>query len=234
VRPASLLAYLRSLGHRVGEEDGRLFVEGEAPEEALAAARASRSELLDLLRLEAERVAPCPCGSCKEPGALQHGPCCYCGPCIALDPELDVWRERADAEQAAAKADAAYEAEERLAIQEEGCTAEELAALRAKQASEAATVAAGPDAADVIPPPGEGVRSSWSDPDLDAEDRGLLEAIKRLDREGTTGTAAASCYACGGSDWWRSRHGGHLVCRRCHPPAPGAEATQAAGAKECA
>lgn len=29
------------------------------------------------------------------------------------------------------------------------------------------------------------------------------------------------CFACGGLDFWRGR--GLKACRRCHPPAPGAE-----------
>jgi len=31
-----------------------------------------------------------------------------------------------------------------------------------------------------------------------------------------------TCYCCKGTDFWLSIHGG-TVCRRCHPPAPGAE-----------
>ena len=130
MRPATLLAPLRSLGLRVGEEGGRIFVEGDAPEEVFAAARAAKADILALLHLEAERVTPCPCGSCKEPGAVQHGPCCYCPSCIALDPELDVYRERADAREAAEKADAAFEAAERAAIQLEYCTPAELEAIK--------------------------------------------------------------------------------------------------------
>ncbi len=41
-------------------------------------------------------------------------------------------------------------------------------------------------------------------------------------REG--GGAGGACYSCGGSDWWTHRDGGPPVCRRCHPPASGAEA----------
>lgn len=33
--------------------------------------------------------------------------------------------------------------------------------------------------------------------------------------------APVICYSCWGSDFWQSRGG--VVCRRCHPPAPGAE-----------
>jgi hypothetical protein len=121
VRPASLLAHARGLGLRVAEEGGRLRVEGEAlTEELVAEFLVAKAELLELLRNEAERVTPCPCGACREPAAVQHGPCCYCGPCIVLDPELDKYREKADAEDRARQADAEYEAEERLAIQKEG------------------------------------------------------------------------------------------------------------------
>lgn len=131
MRPASLLAHARGLGLRVVEEGCRLRVEGDAlTDELVAEFLAAKADLLALLRREAGRVTPCPCGACKESGAVQHGPCCYCGPCIALDPELDAWRDRADTEDAASKADAEYEAEERAAIQTEGCTPAELDALR--------------------------------------------------------------------------------------------------------
>lgn len=137
MRPASLLAHARGLGLRIAEEDGRLRVEGDAlTEELVAEFLAAKAQVLALLQREAERVIPCPCGECREPGAVQHGPSCYCPSCIALDPELDVYRERADAEDAARKADAAYEAEERVAIQEEGCTPAELAALKAVKKEE--------------------------------------------------------------------------------------------------
>ena len=33
--------------------------------------------------------------------------------------------------------------------------------------------------------------------------------------------APVVCYSCRGSDFWRGR--GVVVCRRCHPPVPGAE-----------
>lgn len=65
----------------------------------------------------------------------------------------------------------------------------------------------------------------WVAPDLGREDLALLRGIERLDRPAATKTAVSCCYGCGGRDWWRSRIGGHLVCRRCHPPVPGAEAT---------
>lgn len=81
----------------------------------------------------------------------------------------------------------------------------------------------------------------WVNPESSAEDLALLAAIERLDRVPSPTTspdkAESSCYGCGSRDWWRSRHGGHLVCRRCHPPVPGAEAADvlaadvAAGAK---
>jgi len=65
----------------------------------------------------------------------------------------------------------------------------------------------------------------WVAPDLGPEDLALLRGIERLDRPAPTVTAVSSCYGCGERDSWRARIGGHLVCRRCHPPVPGAEAT---------
>lgn len=31
------------------------------------------------------------------------------------------------------------------------------------------------------------------------------------------------CYCCHGADYWQSRINGDSICRKCHPPAPGAE-----------
>lgn len=31
------------------------------------------------------------------------------------------------------------------------------------------------------------------------------------------------CYSCHGNDYWQSRITGDAICRKCHPPAPGAE-----------
>ncbi|MBL9086890.1 MAG: hypothetical protein JNM10_07075 [Planctomycetia bacterium] len=85
---------------------------------------------------------------------------------------------------------------------------------------------------------------SWTDPANTPEDQAILRAIEGRDGAPSTETrpdkARMSCYGCGTRDWWRARHGGHLVCRRCHPPVPGAELAAllavagAAGAKECA
>ena len=33
--------------------------------------------------------------------------------------------------------------------------------------------------------------------------------------------ADGTCFCCKGRDWWRSKV--KMTCRRCHPPAPGAE-----------
>ena len=50
--------------------------------------------------------------------------------------------------------------------------------------------------------------------------------------------ARSACACCGGADGWVSRVSGMRLCRRCHPPVPGAElaevlaADSAAGAKE--
>ncbi|MCC7137580.1 MAG: hypothetical protein IT460_04030 [Planctomycetes bacterium] len=62
-------------------------------------------------------------------------------------------------------------------------------------------------------------------PDAGPEDLALLRAIDRIDQERSEPLTVWPCYGCGARDWWRARIGGHLVCRRCHPPVPGAEAT---------
>lgn len=37
-------------------------------------------------------------------------------------------------------------------------------------------------------------------------------------------TDADACPACGATDWWQSAYDQSvIVCRRCHPPVPGAE-----------
>lgn len=49
--------------------------------------------------------------------------------------------------------------------------------------------------------------------------------------------ARSACACCGGADGWVSRISGARLCRRCHPPVPGAEvaevltADSAAGAR---
>lgn len=35
-------------------------------------------------------------------------------------------------------------------------------------------------------------------------------------------TAKLICYCCKSTDFWLSIHG-RMICRKCHPPAPGAE-----------
>lgn len=227
MRPASLLARARGLGLHVAEEDGRLRVEGEAlTEELVAEFLAAKAQMLALLHREAERVTPCPCGECREPGAVQHGPRCLCGPCLDLDPEVEELRAKIAAEDAERKADAEYEAEDRLAIQAEGCTPAELEALRAAKSATADAVETGAheqhEPGPQCHPPGPW---SWTDPENAPGDVAILRAIERLDREESREAEEPSCYGCGGRDWWRARIGGHLVCRRCHPPAPGAEAT---------
>ena len=66
----------------------------------------------DLLHLLTE---PCPCSACTEENAEPHGPRCYCPACLDADPKWEAWREEI-AEQDR------LEAEERRAIQEEGCS----------------------------------------------------------------------------------------------------------------
>jgi hypothetical protein len=40
-------------------------------------------------------------------------------------------------------------------------------------------------------------------------------------------SGAVVCYSCWGSDFWQGS--GAVVCRRCHPPAPGAEVLTSSG-----
>jgi hypothetical protein len=54
-------------------------------------------------------------------------------------------------------------------------------------------------------------------------------ALARVLFDGELGEVALPlCYACRGRDWWRARDQ-RRVCRRCHPPVPGAEAGTAIG-----
>jgi hypothetical protein len=126
-RALRLLWELRGLEARIRVEEGALRVEGPlqimTPELRTRIAEA-RSDLLGLLS------EPCRCVPCTR-GEPFHGPNCYCAACVHADPEREKYCAEADAEDAAAKADAEYEAEECAAIQEEGCTAAELEALRA-------------------------------------------------------------------------------------------------------
>jgi hypothetical protein len=114
---------------------------------------------------------------------------------------------------------------------------EEILALLRREVPDAVEAEA-TEHADAGPPWDKPGPWRWVNPENTPEDLALLWAIERLDHKPAGDTsrekAASSCYCCGIRDWWRSRHGGHLVCRRCHPPAPGAEATPSVGAKECA
>ena len=72
--PAAVLHRLRSAGVAVAREDGGLYLDGT--ESALT------PDLLDLARehragLLAFLSAPCPCGPCREPGALATKTCCW-------------------------------------------------------------------------------------------------------------------------------------------------------------
>lgn len=107
-----LLWELRELDVRVHVEGGELLVHGSSRRLTpdlhgrLVAAKP------DLLRLLTE---PCPCSACTEENAEPHGPRCYCPACLDADPKWEAWRQEV-AEQDR------LEAEERLAIQEEGCS----------------------------------------------------------------------------------------------------------------
>jgi hypothetical protein len=55
--------------------------------------------------------------------------------------------------------------------------------------------------------------------------RGIWKLADVVGERGETTTEREACYCCKGTDYWL---GGtnkypHWVCRRCHPPAPGAE-----------
>lgn len=166
MRPAALLAHVRTLGIVVAADGEQLVLQDAAEvvtDELLGEVRSAKEALLGLLCREAERPLPCPCGPCTEPGVTAHGPRCYCGPCLDVDPKWEEWRAQADAEDAAARADAAHEVEERLAIQAEGCAAAELEALKSTSSA--------------LPQ-----RERWINPDLGSEDRTLLRACERLDQ----------------------------------------------------
>lgn len=203
-----LLWALRARGVRLWVEDGQL--QYDAPRGAITAQDRAQvpAVKVDLLRLLTE---PCVCAPCTE-GKEPHVTRCTCPACI-------------DAE-AAEKSDAEYEAEERLAIQEEGCTPVELEALRAAKSASADAVETGAheqhEPGPPCHPPGPW---NWTNPENAPGDVAILRVIERLDREESREAEEPYCYGCGGRDRWRARIGGHLVCRRCHPPAPGAEAT---------
>ncbi|MCC7137605.1 MAG: hypothetical protein IT460_04160 [Planctomycetes bacterium] len=189
---------------RLWVDDGRL--QYDAPEGAITEADHAQvpKVKVEILRLLTE---PCACGSCSESDE-PHSPRCRCRACT----------------DEAAHVDAAYEAAEREAIQAEGCTPAEREALTTtKDTADAATTAA-PTPADAGPPSEKPGPWSCVDPENRPEDLAILRAIDRLDREESTEVAESSCYGCGERDWWRARIGGHLACRRCHPPVPGAEA----------
>jgi hypothetical protein len=241
VSPATLLAHLRAQGVRIANEAGHLVLEevgAPLPTDVLSQVRAEKTALLALLRRERERPTPCPCGECKEPGAVQHGPRCFCGPCLDLDPELEELRAKIAADDAAAKADAAYETEERESIQAEGCTPAELEALRAaKSATVDAVDTKVPASPDAGPPWDRPGPWRWVNPENSPDDLALLAAIDRLDQMRAAGAPISSCCCCGDGDWWVT-HDGLRICRRCHPPVPGAEVAEiaapetAAGARE--
>ena len=47
---------------------------------------------------------------------------------------------------------------------------------------------------------------------------GYVEAVPTLPDD-----EPSPCFCCHGQDYWLSRINGDSICRRCHPPAPGAE-----------
>lgn len=152
VKPALLLAQVRLMGADVEAQGDRLVLErgaGPLPDDVMRQVRAAKTDLLALLRREAERLAQ-----------------------AVRSVETQVPEERE------------------------------------------------PGRASDWPAPWQ-----WVAPDLGREDLALLRGIERLDHPALTVTAGSCCYGCGERDWWRARIGGHLVCRRCHPPVPSAEET---------
>lgn len=127
-----LLWELRGLEARVRVESGALRIHG-APQIMTPHLRTriaeARSDLLGLLS------EPCRCDPCTR-GEPIHGPNCYCPACVDANPKFDKYRGKADLDDAATRADAAYEAEERRAIQAEGCTVVELEALKSAKPEE--------------------------------------------------------------------------------------------------
>ena len=55
-----------------------------------------------------------------------------------------------------------------------------------------------------------------------------FSASGRTNPRGTEEPAPLVCYACRGTDFW-SGAGATTTCRRCHPPAPGAEVVTSSG-----
>ena len=54
-----------------------------------------------------------------------------------------------------------------------------------------------------------------------------FSASGRANPRGTEEPAPVVCYACRGTDFWSGA--GTTTCRRCHPPAPGAEVLTPSG-----
>ena len=100
-------------------QNGRLDI--EAPKSAVTPDH--RARLLDakddLIRLFSEL---CPCPECASVGESRRVIRLFCASGLDADPQWEALRREFDALD---------EADERAAIQEEGCTAAELAALRA-------------------------------------------------------------------------------------------------------
>jgi len=110
---------IRSVGGWLRVEGGMVRIDGPASLMTAELDAAIRRAKPDLVRLFTE---PCPCATCAE--VTHGGPVLrlYCASELDTDPTWEAVRR---------KFDALDEADERAAIQEEGCTAAELAALRA-------------------------------------------------------------------------------------------------------
>ena len=83
------------------------------------------------------------------------------------------------------------------------------------------------DAGRVVVRPGRLLPPALADEIRERRDE-VLALLEALPRDAVPGAAPVTadparllCFACGGTDFWKGR--GVVVCRRCHPPAPGAE-----------
>jgi len=92
--------------------------------------------------------------------------------------------------------------------------------------SEGETVASqeAPQARGICHPPEDHASMVEADEYEDVQEPEASTAPHKGDRplSGIEATGSRKCCACGRTDWWRSQHD-VTVCRKCHPPAPGAE-----------
>ena len=110
---------IRSAGGWLRVEGGKVRIDGPASLMTAELDAAIRRAKPDLVRLITE---PCPCATCVGLGEEPPAQRLYCASGLDTDPAWEAVRREFDALD---------EADERAAIQEEACTAAELAALSA-------------------------------------------------------------------------------------------------------